>query len=39
MRDIKVLLTQNVDYTIKYGGPRWMLMQRSCAEIAMDVKQ
>ena len=39
MRDIKVLLKLNVDCAVKYGGPRWILMQRSCAGVAMDVKQ
>ena len=38
-RDIKVLLKQNVDCAVKYGGPRWMLMQRSRAGVAMDAKQ
>jgi len=38
-RDIKVLLKQNVDCAVKYGGLRWMLTQRSCAGVAMDIKQ
>ena len=36
---IKVLLKQNVHCAVKYGGPRWMLMGRRSARVAMDVKQ
>ena len=37
--NIKILLKQNTECTVKCGGPRWMLMKRSCAGVAMDVKQ
>jgi len=37
-RGIRVLLKQNVDCPVKYGGLRRTLTQGGCAGVAMDVK-
>ena len=36
---IRVLLKQNFPCAVKYRGLRWMLMGRSSARVAMDIKQ